>query len=89
MDKPPFNISSETGKQILKWCNEGISPAEEKRRITERINASKSINELIDLYNLNPDYQQDLLDEFVNKRVQLQALIKTPVNQISDTLQTS
>jgi hypothetical protein len=85
MDKPPFKITSETGKQILKWCNEGISPAEEKRRITERINAMKSISDLIDLYNLNPDYQQDLFDEFVKKREQLQAVAKTPVNQISNT----
>jgi hypothetical protein len=64
--------------------HEGISPTEEKRRITERINATKSVHDLIYLYNVNPDYQQDLFDKFVKKREQLQALAKRPVNQISE-----
>ncbi len=85
-DKPPFKLSSDIGKAILKWCNEGVSPDVEKQKICQRINQSKSLHDLIDLYNLNPQYQEVLFDDFVNKRKQLQALVNS---QILTTIKTS
>jgi hypothetical protein len=86
MDKPEFKISAETGKSILKWCNEGLSLSEEKKRIEERINGCKSITELLDLYNVNPQFHEALQTEFTNKRL---AIANLQTNQILHQVNTS
>ncbi len=64
VDQPEFVISIETGKAILNWCNQG----EEIPPIETRINACKTIQELLDLYAENPDCQTSMLTLFTRKR---------------------
>lgn len=76
MDKPEFMITSETGAQLLKWCNAGISVEDEVRSL---IQAAKNINELLDIFNQYPNCQSSLQTEFANKRQSLEARINTPI----------
>jgi AAA domain len=75
VDKPEFVISVETGKAILDWCNQGIEPlsiqdeiAMNTDEIIKRVEACKTVNELIGLYKLYPKYQESLLHQFTAKR---------------------
>ena len=68
MDKPDFKITPQTGKQILEWCNleeSGITPND---IFAKRINSCKSVKELIELYNLNPDFHQSHLSAFADHK---------------------
>jgi hypothetical protein len=82
MDRPEFKITPEVGDAILSWCNEGLSDDEQKLQLVERINACKSVNEVLDLYNLNPSFQQSLLQNFSQKRTQLEKA-QTQTKQIA------
>lgn len=73
--KPDFKISEETGKAILKWCN---NPLQEED-IFKRINESLSIKELMDLYKDNPEYRVSHKVHFQEKKKQLEEL--THINQ--------
>jgi hypothetical protein len=75
VDRPEFIISVETGKAILDWCNQGIQPSsvDEKieantNEIIKRVEACKTVNELIGLYKLYPKYQESMLHQFTAKR---------------------
>ncbi|WP_372482894.1 AAA family ATPase [Elizabethkingia anophelis] len=71
MDKPEFKISAETGKMILNWCNNG---SEDKPVVTTivksmenvkmEISYTNSIQELMKLYQDNPQFQGSLKNEF-------------------------
>lgn len=63
-----FRISEETGKKILSWCNSGSNHLD----INERINACKSIDELLQIYYENPD--PNLKHAFADKKEQLKKL---------------
>ncbi len=71
--KPEFIPTSETGKQILNWYNEGIEYiiADDISELLGKINASKTIPELTDIYNSHPKYQQSHLSEFTKRRQEL------------------
>lgn len=76
-DKPEFVISVATGKAIVEWCNRGNEISNESvisipEQITRRIEACKSITELIDLFNLNPLHQESLLSKFTLKKQALE-----------------
>jgi hypothetical protein len=75
MGKPPFIPDENTGKLILDWCNSGIEPMsiEEQieantEEIIKRVEACKTVSELIGLYKLYPKYQESLLHQFTAKR---------------------
>ena len=79
VDRPEFVISIETGKVILDWCNQGIEPLSIDEQIEantdeiiKRVEACKTVNELIGIYKLYPKYQESLLHQFTNKRQQLE-----------------
>ncbi|QEC44404.1 AAA family ATPase [Pseudobacter ginsenosidimutans] len=73
--KPEFIITSETGKKILNWCNEGIHSTDPgKSGFSDRINACKDIGELGRLYILHPEYQQEYHDHFSRRKKELQPL---------------
>lgn len=85
VDKPEFLITVDTGKQILAWCNSGISPAPEAKvpvvtqeEVLKRIEVCKSVKELLDLYKQHPQFQESLLIQFNNKK---QFLESKPVFQ--------
>jgi hypothetical protein len=87
-NQPEFRITAETGKAILNWCNSGSDPKNQAQPILEspeevlkRIEACKSINELLELYNLFPQHQASLLPQFTTKR---QALETKPILQIQN-----
>lgn len=82
----PFVISEDTGTQIVRWCESGepINPDD----VTVRINACKSLNELLQVYKEYPQFKQVLLPEFeqrkreliIQKEVQTQ-LANQPINE--------
>lgn len=61
-----FIPTVETGTQILEWCNQGTED------FSERINACKSVDELIELYQQSKEYQDQYAQHFTNKKNQLQ-----------------
>lgn len=66
MDKDPFIITPNTGKQLLDWCNgvEAINPID----VSVRINECKTLNELLQIFNLFPQFKQSLLPEFEQRK---------------------
>jgi hypothetical protein len=76
-NKPETQISSETGRMIQQWCNEGtdISP----NNISQRINECKSIVELLTLFKAYPQFKEVLKPEFELRKRQI--LIQ---NEIAD-----
>lgn len=69
--KPEFKLTDAVGQQLLKWCKTGaiVDPAAELTRVIEN---AQTVEDLIDLYNLNPDWQDQLQDVFTNRRKELQ-----------------
>jgi hypothetical protein len=60
--KPEFKITTETGAMIREWCMYDSTVTTDQ--ITERIGECKSIQELLDLYHRNPQYQEALKRDF-------------------------
>lgn len=84
VDKPEFMITVETGKQILDWCNKGVIPISETKLAQEvmvKIDACKSLTELVDIYNQYPSCQQALLEEFTNKKNSLERKQVFPIQK--------
>lgn len=82
MDKPEFKISTVTGKQILEWCESGIDITVED--VSKRIGDCKSIQELLSLYNMYPQFQAALKPEFESQKRSI--LINREVkNQLTST----
>jgi hypothetical protein len=91
VDKPEFVISIETGKAILNWCNQGAEPLgideqieSNTNEIIKRVEACKTINELIGLYKLYPKYQESLLHQFTAKRQLLENKTITNTQNINN-----
>lgn len=78
IDTPEFKISVETGEKILKWCKEGTSSED----IRNKIQAASSVDELVAIFKANPSFQEMLLDEFTERRKELQhaPVIRTTIN---------
>jgi hypothetical protein len=77
MGKPECKLSVEVGKTILSWCNEGAEISVEE--VTYRIGETKSIKELLDLYQTFPQYKQVLKPEFELRKRQIL------INQVAQT----
>jgi len=70
--KPEFRVTPETGKVILAWCNSGAVVTETTTSIEDRINACRTIQELLNLYQMQlPKVQQDYTSQFTSKRTLL------------------
>lgn len=80
-NKPELNLSIEEGKRIAEWCNNAdisIKPVvlqekdeQPQEDFSERINACKSIDDLIELFNSNPKFQASHRESFVSRRNQI------------------
>lgn len=71
--KPEFPITSQTGKRILGWCNEGKPvEAEVKDELLERINECKSLPELLKLFYDNPSQKAKLKTSFTKRKGELE-----------------
>jgi hypothetical protein len=79
IDKPEFIPNASTGEAILAWCNEGVAPFE------DRINRCCSLDELLALYQQNPDYQNCYAAHFTNRKAQLQNEALSQPPNISNT----
>jgi hypothetical protein len=66
---PEFIITEETGKMILNWCQMG--EAINESMINERIGDCKSIQELLSLYKIFPQYQEVLKPEYEKRKREL------------------
>jgi hypothetical protein len=72
--KPEMKLSFETGKQILDWCQRGSEDNIDD--VSERIGECHSIQELLTLYKMFPQYQQVLKKEYEQRKREL--IINTP-----------
>jgi len=68
MDKPPILLGTNTGQKIIEWCNEG----DLKEFIIGKVKECVTVLELKDLYNKYPNYQNELIDHFSQKREELE-----------------
>jgi hypothetical protein len=95
--KPEFQITVDTGKAILNWCNEGREPPVPSNRsippdqttLQDQIAACSSVEQLLTLYKSQlPQVQQEHSNAFTKKRQEL--VIKAPnqSNHISQHLKT-
>ena len=66
---PEFIITPETGRMILNWCQSGIDINAD--HITGRIGECKSIEELLTLYKMFPQFQGALKSEFELRKREL------------------
>ncbi|WP_075350499.1 AAA family ATPase [Algoriphagus marinus] len=80
VDHPEFTINENTGKQIKDWCEENspsensntpkslLDDFEKELQFIDAIQNCKNMDELIKLFNNNPDLQQPYKEEFVTKK---------------------
>lgn len=68
-DQPEFVITSETGKMILDWCNQGVP---EQEHLKNQIQQCADAQSLRALYEKHPLYQKSLLAEFTLRKSQIQ-----------------
>lgn len=90
--KPEFKITADIGKTILAWCNRGVQPVVDD--IDMRVKKCLSIDELLQLFMSNPQYQNTHHSVFVNRRQELEAaaqrqMISKPQNLNSNGTNTS
>lgn len=67
MCKPAFVITEDTGREILNWCNEGVSPEEVRKQIKK----ATSVPQLRELYNLYQDMFPLLEQDFTKRKNEL------------------
>jgi hypothetical protein len=65
IDKPEFRITVDTGQTILQWCNSGKETVDD---VSKRIGDCKSLQELLGLYNMYPQYTQSLHSDFERQK---------------------
>lgn len=68
--KPEFRITSEIGRMILAWCNEGEKGGEGD--LYQRINDCKSLDELLQLYYSDPNPKSKIKSAFTKRKAELQ-----------------
>jgi len=67
--KPEQRLSAETGKMIKDWCEEGAIISVDE--VSERIGSCLSMDELLTLYKMFPQYQEVLNTEFKQRKREL------------------
>jgi len=82
-DKSAFVISSKTGEEIKAWCESGSSLEIEPKAqdLSQRISESKSIKELLEIYEAHPISRDVLKSEFAAKKRSL-TTSNSPVHNI-------
>jgi hypothetical protein len=71
--KPEQKLSIQTGKQIADWCNSGEAVTVDE--VVSKIGSSKSIQELLNLFKMYPQYQEVLRKGFEQKKRELILLV--------------
>lgn len=64
--KPEQSLIIDVGKSIYNWCNSGseITPSD----ISDTIYKCNTIDELLELYNLHPQFKEVLKKEYENRK---------------------
>ena len=70
---PDFKISSETGKNILDWCNSGADNTLEEARA--KIKKCEDMGELKQVYNAYIEWKDQLMDDFTKQK---REILSTP-----------
>jgi hypothetical protein len=92
-DKSAFVISSKTGEEIKAWCESGSSLEIEPKAqdLSQRISESKSIKELLEIYEAHPISRDVLKSEFAAKKRSLTTsnspVHNTPTESFEDYLE--
>lgn len=61
MDKPSIVIKQSAGEKILEWCNLGTKPGRTSiESITAEIKAATDVQQLRDIFNRFPQYQEEI-----------------------------
>lgn len=68
INSPEFAITSETGNQILEWCNSGLN----QNDVEDMITRSNDIQTLREIFNNYPEFQKLLSNQFTKKKDELQ-----------------
>lgn len=74
MNNSEFIITSETGKRILEWCNDGVQNTPETKNtssendVLKQIQYCNNIAELLSLYKQYPEYQENLKSHYEEKK---------------------
>ena len=68
INSPEFTITSETGTQILEWCNSGIN----QNDVADMITRTNDIQTLREIFNNYPEFQKLLTNQFIKKKDELQ-----------------
>ena len=68
IDKPSFKIDPTTGEKIKQWCESGTSMEE----VVLKIKQCQDVNGLNDLYRYYPEYQEQLLEAFRQRKMQIE-----------------
>lgn len=79
--KPEQKLSEETGNIILNWCNGGAELSADD--LTQRIGDTRSIQELLSLYQEHPQFQQSLKPEFEQQKRRL-LINREVLNQLAN-----
>ncbi|HRG00808.1 MAG TPA: AAA family ATPase [Bacteroidia bacterium] len=89
-NKPELILTTEVGKSIAEWCMTKPKTYADELHILEtfpiqeefeqRINECKSMEELINLYNTNPNQQVKHRDKFISRRNQINVQPETFIN---------
>lgn len=96
--KPEFIITSDTGRQISEWCNQGAESKDALNSnyssgleaISRRIDECVSLSQLVSLYNSQPeDIKRQLGTSFTIKKQQLIAIQTNQSKQLSNTFKIS
>jgi hypothetical protein len=77
-DKPQFTIDEKTGKTIKVWCESGVE--EDFEVLRERIRETKSVKELLEIYESHPSSRKELRDAFAAQKRVLANGSTTPGN---------
>lgn len=82
--QPEFKITTDVGKKVLAWCNEGKPEEGGQGELLERINECKSLPELLKLFYANPSQKTKLKNAFTKRKTELEreeadSLISKPV----------
>lgn len=80
MNKPEFLINSEIGKQLIQWCNQGVS----LETVEQEIKVCETLENLKKLYDKYPSFRKETYPLIMERKEQLENLSKQviPNNEI-------
>lgn len=65
---PQFIINDKTGERIRKWCGQSVTPLQ----VLQFVQDAKDLESLQTIYRTYPEHQEQLKQQFTNRRIQIQ-----------------